>query len=143
MKTIHSNVAEKNLKYKKKRRAEIDILRSRLKLLDGKDKHLMTVYLENGCSIFQISQLTGQCESSVARRIKRLKRRILEGRYIACLRNRQKFSKEQMQIAKDYFLSGLSIKEITFKRNHSCYHVRETIMKIRSILSECENAETK
>jgi len=143
MKTIHSNVSQKNLDDKIKNRAQIDLLRSRLSHLDGEDKLLMTVYLENGNNTFQISRLTGLCRTSIARRINALTKRLLDGRYITCLRNRRKFNKQQMAIAKDYFLTGLSIKKIALKRHHSRYRVTETIKKIKSILKECESANKK
>jgi hypothetical protein len=138
MKTIHSNISQKNLDNKNKNRAQIDLLRSRLNHLDGEDRLLMTVYLENGNNTFQISRLTGLCRTSIARRINLLTMRLLDGRYIACLRNRRKFNKHQMAIAKDYFLTGLSIKKIALKRHRSRYRVTETIKKIKSILKECE-----
>lgn len=143
MKTIHSNVSEKNLEDKNKNRIQIDLLRRRLSLLEGKDKLLMTMYLENGNSIFQISRMTGLSQTSLARRINGLTKRLIEGQYIECIRNRDKFNKSQMAIAKDYFLTGLSIRKITIKRHRSRYHVRETIKKIKSILNRCENANQK
>ena len=143
MKSIHSNISQNNIDNKKKNRAQIDLLRSRLSHLDGEDKLLMTVYLENGNNTFQISRLTGLCRTSIARRINLLTLRLLDGRYIACLRNRRKFNKHQMAIAKDYFLTGLSIKKIALKRHRSRYRVTETIKKIKSILKECEYANTK
>ena len=138
MKTIHTNVPQDRLEEKKKNRAQIDVLRSRLDLLDGKDRLLMTLYLENGYSIFKISKVTELCQSSIARRIKRLTKKLTEGRYITCLRNSEKFNRYQMVIAKDYFLKGLSMREITKKRRRSLYNIRETISKIKSILNECE-----
>lgn len=143
MKSIHSNISHKNLEHKNKNRAQIDLLRSRLSHLDGEDKLLMTVYLENGNNTFQISRLTGLCRSSIARRINVLTMRMLDGRYITCLRNRRKFNKHQIAIAKDYFLTGLSIKKIALKRRRSRYSVTETIKKIKSILKECGYTNTK
>ncbi len=143
MKRIHSNISQKNLDNKNKNRAQIDLLRSRLSHLDAEDKLLMTVYLENGNNTYQISQLTGLCRTSIARRINGLTKRMLDGIYIACLRNRRKFNKQQMAIAKDYFLAGLSIRKIALKRRRSRYHVDETIKKINSILKECGYANTK
>jgi len=138
MKTIHSNISQNNLDNKKKNRAQIDLLRSRLNHLDGKDRLLMTVYLENGNTTRQISRLTGLCRTSITRRINILTMRMLHGKYIACLRHRRKFNKHQMAIARDYFLTGLSIKKIALKRHRSRYRVTETIKKIKSILKECE-----
>ncbi len=137
MKKIHVNISQTTLEAEKRRRDELDLLRSRLNLLDGKEKVLMTMYLENGNSFWQIAQLTGVNETSIARRIHILTERLTDGEYITCLRNRDKFTRDQMTIAKDYFLVGLSMKEIAVKRRWSRYHVRETIIKIKSILNDC------
>ena len=142
MKTIHTNVSQNNLVEKNINRDQIDLLRRRLDLLDGKDKLLMTLYLENGYSIFKISKVTDLCQSSIARRIKRLTKKLTEGRYITCLRNSDKFNRYQMVIAKDYFLKDLSMREIALKRCRSLYHIRETISKIKRILNECECNDT-
>jgi len=138
MKTIHSNISQNNIDNKKKNRAQIDLLRSRLYLLDKDDRLLMTVYLENGNNTCQISRLTGLSRKSIARRLNILTTRLLVGGFIPCLRNRRKFNKHQIAIAKDYFLTGLSIKKIALKRRRSRYRVTETIKKIKSILKECE-----
>lgn len=137
MKKIHVNLSQTMLEAEKRRRDELDLLRSRLHLLNGKEKVLMTMYLENGSSFRQIARLTGVSDTSIARRINRLTKRLIDGQYIACLRNRDKFTRDQMTIAKDYFLVGLSMKEIAVKRRWSCYHVRETIIKIKSVLNDC------
>ena len=143
MKTIHSNVTQKNLEDMSDNRALVDVLRGRLDLLDGKDRLLMKMYLDNGYSIFKISKVTDLCQGSIARRIKRLKKILLEGRYIKCLRNRDRFNRYQMEIAKDYFLKDFSLRQITIKRHRSYYHIRKTILKIKSILNECESNNTK
>ena len=137
MKKIHINISQTTLEAEKRRRDELDLLRSRLHLLNGKEKVLMTMYLENGSSFRQIARLTGVSDTSIARRINGLTKRLIDGQYIACLRNRDKFTRDQMTIAKDYFLVGLSMKEIAVKRRWSRYHVRETIIKIKSILNDC------
>ena len=136
MKKIHTNISQKTLEAKNQYRDEIDLLRGRLNLLNGKDKVLLTMYLENGNSFRQIARLTGISDTSIARRINRLTKRLLDSQYIICLRNRDKFTREQMTIAKDYFLTGLSIRKIAMKRHRSFYHVRETMKKIQSILKD-------
>lgn len=136
MKKIHTNISQKTLEAKNQYRDEIDLLRGRLNLLNGKDKVLMTMYIENGNSFRQIARLTGISDTSIARRINRLTKRLLDSQYIICLRNRDKFTREQMTIAKDYFLTGLSIRKIAIKRHRSFYHVRETMKKIQSILKD-------
>ncbi len=137
MKKIHVNISQTTLEAEKRRRGELDLLRSRLHLLNGKEKVLMTMYLENGSSFRQIARLTGVSDTSIARRISGLTKRLIDGQYIVCLRNRDKFTRDQMTIAKDYFMVGLSMKEIAVKRRWSRYHVRETIIKIKSILNDC------
>ncbi len=136
MKKIHKNISQKTLEAKNQYRDEIDLLRGRLNLLNGKDKVLMTMYLENGNSFRQIARLTGISDTSIARRINGLTKRLLDSQYIVCLRNRDKFTREQMTIAKDYFLTGLSIRKIALKRHRSFYHVRETMKKIQNILKD-------
>lgn len=143
MEKIHKNIPKKVYQDKENSRAQNEVLRSRLDLLDGKDKFLMTLYLEDGYSIFQISRLTAISEKSISLRIQRLKERLLDGKYLDCLRNRSKFYKYQMDIAKDYFLTGLSIREITKKRRRSVYYVRETIAQIKEILNKCECLNAK
>jgi len=136
MKKIHVNISQKTLEEKNRHRDQIDLLRGRLNLLNGKDKVMMTMYLENGNSFRQIGRLTGVSEARIARRIRGLTKRLIDGQYIVCLRNRNKFSKAQMTIAKNYFLTGLSMRKIAAKRHRSYYHVRETIEKIKSILKD-------
>jgi predicted DNA-binding protein YlxM (UPF0122 family) len=137
MKKIHVNISQTTLEAGKRRRDELDLLRSRLNLLDGKEKVLMTMYLENGNSFRQIARLTGVNETSIARRIHGLTKRLVDNQYIVCIRNRKKFTRDQMNISKDYFLMGLSVSKIAAKRHRSCYHVRETLKKIKSILNDC------
>ncbi len=137
MKKIHVNISPKTLEAKNQHRDENDLLRSRLILLDGKDKVLMSMYLENGNSFRQIARLTGISEARIARRIHGLTKRLIDGQFIVCLRNRDKFTTEQMTIAKDYFLIGLSISKIATTRRRSCYHVRQTIKNIQNILNDC------
>jgi predicted DNA-binding protein YlxM (UPF0122 family) len=135
MEKIHTNVPNKDYQDKGNSRAQNELLRSRLDLLDGKDKFLMKLYLEDGYSIFQISRLISVSEASISRRIKKLEKQLLDGKYLDCLRNRNKFYKYQMAIAKDHFLTGLSIREISKKRKLSVYQVRETITQVKDILN--------
>lgn len=135
MKRIHTKISERTLKDKNEYRDRIDLLRSRVNLLTGKDKLLMTMYLENSNSFRQMARLAGVNESRIARRIHKVIKRLLDGEYITCLRNRNKFSKTEMGIAKDYFLLGLSMKKIAGKRRRSYYRVRETLKKIQRLVT--------
>ncbi|MHC4424656.1 MAG: AsnC family protein [Planctomycetota bacterium] len=138
MKRIHANVSEETHDVKSRHRDQIDLLRSRLNLLSGKDRVLMTMYVENGNSFRQIARLLGVSETSIARRIHTMTKRLMDGEYIVCLRNRGKFTKRQMDVAKDYFLMGLSMRKIAEQRCWSVYRVRQTVMKIRSVMQNSE-----
>jgi len=141
MKRIHTKISERTLKDKNEYRDRIDLLRSRVNLLTGKDKLLMTMYLENSNSFRQMARLAGVNESRIARRIHRVTKRLIDGEYITCLRNRDKFSKRELAVAKDYFLLGLSMKKIAGKRRWSYYRVRETLKKIQRLVTIIETPE--
>ncbi len=138
MKRIHENIAEQANKVKGGHRGGIELLRSRLNLLAGTDKLLMTMYIEHGNSIRQIARIRGVSETSVARRIRAITKRLTDGPYIDCLRNRGKLTSRQLAIAKDYYLMGLSMRQIAAKRCRSYYRVREALIEIRSIVTAPE-----
>lgn len=111
----------------------IELLRSRIGLLTGKDRLLMTMYLDNENSFRQMARLSGLNEATIARRIHRITHRLTNDQYVICLQERDKFTRAQLAMAKDYFIRGLSMIEIARKRNCSYYQVRKTIRKIRHI----------
>lgn len=135
MKNTNEILSVAELKTKGEYRDRVDMLRQRLDMLSGKDKLLMTMYWENGNSLQQISRLAGVNRATIARRIHKLTARLMEGKYIDCMRYRNRFTKYEMAIAKDYFLLGVSQKKIASKRRCSCYHVRQTLEKIQRILA--------
>ena len=135
MKRIHENIAEKTNNVKDLHRGRIELLRSRLNLLSGTDKLLMTMYIEHGNSIRQIARIRGVTETSIARRIRAISKRLASGPYIDCLRCRDKLTGLQLAIAKDYYLIGHSMRRIVAKRRWSYYRVRDTLIEIRSIIA--------
>jgi predicted DNA-binding protein YlxM (UPF0122 family) len=140
MKKIHENIPQSSVKTRTEYRDRIDLLRSRVGLLKGKDKVLMTMYMENGNSFRQMARLSGVNEASIARRIHKVTKRLINGEYITCLRNRDKFDKNELDIAKDYFLAGLSMKKIAKKRDSTYYYVRETLKKIQGLITLPQSA---
>ncbi len=138
MKRIHENIAEQTINVKGLYRSRIEMLRSRLNLLSGTDKLLMTMYIEHGNSIRQIARIRGVTETSIARRIRAISKRLANGPYIDCLRYRDKLTSLQLAIAKDYYLMGLSMRRIAAKRRWSYYRVRDTLIEIRSIVNELQ-----
>ena len=131
MKRTHKQTPECAGAAGKAERNRIELLRRRIHLLDGMDRLLMTMYLENGNSFRQIARLVGMNEASIARRIKKITKRLTDGEYITCLRSRDRFTKQELAIAKDYFLSDEPIRKIAEKRGWTYYKVRETIKQIR------------
>ena len=136
MRKIHANISQEQSKARDKYRDRMDMLRRRVSLLVGEDRLLMTMYIENGNSFRQMAHLAGINEACIARRIRRIAKRLIDGEYIACLRSRDKSNKAEMAIAKDYFLTGLSIKKIAGKRGVTYYHVREIIKRVRRLVRD-------
>jgi predicted DNA-binding protein YlxM (UPF0122 family) len=111
----------------------IDLLRSRAGLLTGKDRALMKIYLENSGTFRQMARLASVNEANIARRIHKLIRRLLDGQYITCLRNRDKFSDEQIEMARDYFVDGLPMSKIANRHDTTYYTVRQTMKLIQRL----------
>lgn len=135
MKNISAKTPQNTLKARKLYRDRIDMLRSRVNLLSGTDKLLMTMYLNNANSFRQMARLAGVNEGNIARRIHRIIRRLIDGEYITCLRNRDKFTKTELAVAKDYFLLGLSQKKTAERRRRSIYQIRKILKKIQELVA--------
>jgi predicted DNA-binding protein YlxM (UPF0122 family) len=134
MRDLYENVSQETIAVAGSHRAEIELLRGRLKLLDGKDKILMTMYMENCNSIRQIARLLDVDEMKIARRIQKLTKSLIDSEYLECLRARDRFTSNQLNIARDYFLSGMSIRKIAAKRKRSCYCIRKIILDIQNLV---------
>jgi DNA-directed RNA polymerase specialized sigma subunit len=113
-----------------------DLLRNRIKLLDGKDKLLMTMYLEKGNSFRQMAALAGIGERNISRRVRKLTKRLIEGEFITCVQNSDKFTANELAVAQQYFLTGLSIREISEKQRITNYNVRKILRKIRQVIAD-------
>jgi predicted DNA-binding protein YlxM (UPF0122 family) len=114
-------------------RDRIELLRSRVGLLTGKDRALMKIYLENSGTFSQMARIASVNEANIARRIHKLVRRLLDGQYITCLRNRDEFTQEQIEMARDYFVDGLPMGEIADRHEITYYQVRKTMRKIQRL----------
>lgn len=136
MKTkTHNNINSAKPQTKPGIRDRIDLLQGRAGLLSGKDRLLMTMYLKNANNFRQMARLAGVNEVTIARRIHKLIKRLIDGEYITCLRSRGKLTPIERVIAKDYLLRGLSQKKIAKKRGCSLYSVRETLKKIQQMIT--------
>ncbi len=120
---------------KKQLLERIDNLRQQVNLLKGRDKVMMTMFLDRGSSFREIAKLAGVSETTVSRRIQRLIRRLVNNKFTICLRNRDRFTVDELDIAKAYFLLGIPMRKIARQNNLTYYYVRETIKKICLILA--------
>lgn len=136
MEGVHSNICEQRPDGRKIYRDRTELLQRRANLLDSYERLLMTMYLEKQLSYRQIARLTGTSEARVSRKINRLLKQLLESQYLTCMRNRHRFSRTQMQIAKQYFLEGLSLRQIAQKRNCSYHHIRLTVVNLRQSIEK-------
>lgn len=138
MKRIHENISPEAQDLKGHHRSRTDVLRNRLHILSGTDKVLMTMYVENGNSCRQIARIAGLNESTVVRRINAIVKRLMDGRYIRCLKNSRRLTADQMAIAKDFFVRGLPMSRIADKRRSSVHRVRRALVDIRSLVEADE-----
>lgn len=143
MDTIHNNISQDSLQARNEVRDRIDLLRSRATLLTGKDRLLMTMYLNNANTFRQMARLAGVNETNIARRIHKIIKRLIDGEYITCLRNREMFNRAEMVIARQYFLLGWSIRKIAGEQGLSYYSVRKSLKKIQQLVQVIRTDEKK
>jgi alkylated DNA nucleotide flippase Atl1 len=134
MDTIHNNISQDSLQARTEIRDRIDLLRSRVKLLTGRDRLLMTMYLDNANTFRQMARLAGLNETNIARRIHKIIKRLIDGEYITCLRNQGMFSGTEMAAAKQYFLLGWPIRKIANEQGCSYYRARKNLKKIQRLV---------
>ncbi len=116
--------------------AEVDLVRRRAEVLNPSDRSLLVLYLEQGGRLADIARVAGVSEGVISRRIRRLRRSLTEGRYVACLRRRDRLTPAQLALARDYFLDGLGIGRISAKRGLTTYRVRQVIRMLERIAGE-------
>ncbi|RKY09985.1 MAG: hypothetical protein DRP66_00825 [Planctomycetota bacterium] len=113
---------------------EVQLLQRRADILSAGDRALVMMYLEKGSCFSDIARVAGLNEANVARRIHKLIGRLLDGKYITCLRHRTVLGKLNLAIAKDRLIEGLSVRQIAAKRRTTVYRVRRGLLKIRLLL---------
>jgi DNA-directed RNA polymerase specialized sigma subunit len=96
-------------------------------MLTGKDKVLMKMYLEDGKTFGEMARLAGVNEGTIAR--------ILRGEYMMCLHGGEGLSGFERAVAKDYFLEGLSQRQIARKREVTVYQVRKALRRLQALVN--------
>ena len=110
---------------------QMDTVRKRFHLLGNQDRLIISMYFDNKMSYRQIALLLNTYPNSVSKRIRKIIFELTIGKYIFCMKKRDIFTILEMEIAKDYFIRGLSIKQIAKKKNTSFYHIREILKEVR------------
>lgn len=133
MSRIHENLDTGNLRASTSMRRQLEQLRSKAALLTRDDRLLITMYLDNGNSFRQISHLTGVNEVTIARRIEKIIHRLRNEHFDAALKNRAKLTRRQMKVACDYFLRGVSIRQLKTKYRMSYHQVYQILKSVREL----------
>ena len=118
---------------------KIDLIRSRARLLEGKDKALADMYFERGVSIRQMSKMSGVSETTISRRVRKLKERLLGREYLICLRSSHLLDHNCIKIASDRFVKGMSIKKIAEGNGISVYKVKKILTKIDDVVEQSKS----
>jgi len=114
----------------------LEKLRMRLDLLEGKERTLLELYLDQHASYSRLAKLTGLSERHVALKLQRLLRRLQSEEYISILRHRSMFDPKTLEVAYDRYLLGMSIRSIAKKRNLSRYRVSKKIQWLQEWLNQ-------
>ena len=131
---LHGNVSERAKWEVKERADKAGEMVRRVAMLTGVERVMMTMYFEKGTSFRQIAELARLHESTVSRRIDKISRRLMDGRYGRCLRNREMFTNYELAIAKEYFVRGKSIRALTEEKSTTYHRMRATVKRIESVL---------
>ena len=118
-----------------------DLLNSRAKMLTGKDKALMKMYLDGKVSFRQMSRISSVTESSIRRRVGRLIKGLLGEEFVICIKYRQRLGKKELDIARDYYVAGLSQKKMAAKNKCTMYFVKKSVSNIRQLVDEVRTEE--
>jgi DNA-directed RNA polymerase specialized sigma subunit len=113
-------------------RSMSDKIRKLAENLSEPDRTLVRMYLDHENSFRQMAQLLGVNESTAARRVKKIIRRICDRDIEGVLAKSSTLGRRQKKIASDYFLRGLNIKKIAHKYKMTYYNTRRTINLLRN-----------
>lgn len=133
MQRVHHNIASQKRDKTRVWREQLELLQDRSHLLCPEDRLLVKLYVQTGDSIRQIAHLLGQNRATVARRIGKIVRRLADQQYLSCVQNRDRLTHRQLKLARDYFLRGLSLRELTSKHNMTYHQVRTHIQVLKKI----------
>ncbi len=114
----------------------LELVQGRTNMLSGQDRALLKMYIEKGASFAAMARLAGTDEQRIARRVRRIARRLIDGLYVNCVRRTGKLNIVELGVLRDYFLTGLPLKMIAAKRGLTHHRARKTLKRVRRILGE-------
>jgi len=112
----------------------VELLRERADLLGDEDRILLKMYLDADSSFHQLAKVVGTDRSTLCRRIHRMIRRLSDGTYDVCQRDERQFSPVEMNIIRDHFIRGLSVRRICRQYGLGCYRTRTIVEKARKLV---------
>ena len=116
-------------------RERIERVWARAHLLTKRDRALLALHVDAGNSFHQIARLLGVRPTTIARRIRKITERLIDQTYPLCVRSPECFTRRELTIIRDFFITGLTMKEISEDRNVSYYRARAAVQKAREFVS--------
>jgi len=96
---------------------QVDYLLLRLDLLEPQDRTLMVMRFRHGISCWRLARMAGLCTNHVLRRTDALAQRLMGREYVTVLRNKERFSTLDLEVAYDRYLLGYGYRRISSKRH--------------------------
>ena len=133
MKRIYGTADDGELERTGVTRQAMEVLLMRAQLLGCDDRALITAFLVGEVSLYQLGRLSGSSTSTIARRVRRIIRRLADETYSLCRKNRRRFNEQELEIIRDHFVRGLSMRRISEDRRLCYYRVCVTVKKARRV----------
>jgi hypothetical protein len=112
----------------------ISLIKKRVHLLSGRDRLIMNMYLDDRITFGQMGRLLGVDPANVGRRVHRITQKLTGGEYIQCLKSRDRFTPDELAIARQHFLLGTSIRQIASDRSQSYYQTQQIVLRIKQLV---------
>jgi hypothetical protein len=107
-------------------------LMGRIDFLADQEKAFVRLFM-NSQNFRTIAKSAAVSEATIARRLKKIARRISNNNFITALTQSNGTSADETEAIKDHFLNGTNIKTITKKTGLSRYKVNKTINQMRNL----------
>jgi hypothetical protein len=110
-----------------------ELVRLRANLLAPDERTLLEAYLKGSNSVRQIARLSGMKPSSAWRKVRRIIKRLVASAELFCLEGPCGLSVDELAIAKDHLVRGLSLWDISRARKLTYYRTRNIILKAKAV----------